>query len=138
MTIARLSLITMNCADQEELAAFWAAILGGEIVYRAENIAVVHTERGTLSAARVADYQPPTWPGGATPHHIHFELVVEDLDVAQAEAVRLGAKVAEPQPQPDRWRVLLDPAGHPFCLTMHLPLLPLGTRAEDTQQAKDT
>jgi hypothetical protein len=25
------------------------------------------------------------------------------------------------QPSPDRWRVLIDPAGHPFCLTTLIP-----------------
>lgn len=34
---------------------------------------------------------------------------------AAADAVALGATVAEHQPQ-DNVRVLIDPAGHPFCL----------------------
>ncbi|USY17364.1 hypothetical protein NE857_18635 [Nocardiopsis exhalans] len=29
----------------------------------------------------------------------------------------LGAHKPEEQPGGDRWRVLVDPAGHPFCLT---------------------
>jgi hypothetical protein len=40
---------------------------------------------------------------------------VKDLDAAIADAVALGARVAEFQPQ-DNVRVLLDPAGRPFCL----------------------
>jgi hypothetical protein len=40
---------------------------------------------------------------------------VGDLDSAVAEAVALGASVADTQPQ-DNVRVLRDPAGHPFCL----------------------
>ncbi|MCR6704763.1 MAG: hypothetical protein NVV66_18580, partial [Cellulomonas sp.] len=35
-------------------------------------------------------------------------------------AVALGARLADPQPDP-RWRVLLDPAGHPFCITTVAP-----------------
>ena len=40
------------------------------------------------------------------------------LEGARAEeaAVELGATVPEDQPG-ETWRVLLDPAGHPFCLT---------------------
>jgi hypothetical protein len=53
----------------------------------------------------------------------------EDLDVGEAEAVKLGAHRAEVQPRPDRWRVLLDPAGHPFCLVADAPLVPLGPRS---------
>ena len=40
-----------------------------------------------------------------------------DLPAAVADAVRLGATEAAHQPMPDVWRVLVDPAGHPFCLT---------------------
>lgn len=40
---------------------------------------------------------------------------------AGAEAIRLGARRAAEQPAPDRYRVLLDPAGHPFCLSTQIP-----------------
>jgi hypothetical protein len=42
-------------------------------------------------------------------------IQVGDLDSAVSEAVALGATVATTQPQ-ENVRVLLDPAGHPFCL----------------------
>jgi hypothetical protein len=44
-------------------------------------------------------------------------LGVDDLDAAQARLLALGAVEPTVQPEPDRWRVLLDPAGHPFCIT---------------------
>lgn len=37
------------------------------------------------------------------------------------EAERLGARPAPEQPAPEHRRVLLDPAGHPFCLTTQVP-----------------
>ena len=46
---------------------------------------------------------------------MHFDFQVDDLDAAVADAVALGAKLATHQPQ-EHVRVLLDPAGHPFCL----------------------
>jgi hypothetical protein len=46
---------------------------------------------------------------------MHFDFQVGDLDSAVAEAVALGASLASAQPQ-ENVRVLLDPAGHPFCL----------------------
>jgi hypothetical protein len=52
---------------------------------------------------------------------MHLDLAVENVDEAEAEAVHLGAIRATDQPAPDRWRVLLDPAGHPFCLTTQIP-----------------
>jgi Glyoxalase-like domain len=62
-------------------------------------------------------YQAPVWPPveGQQRPMMHFDFQVGDLDTAVAEAVALGATVATDQPQ-DNVRVLLDPAGHPFCL----------------------
>ncbi|WP_433684027.1 VOC family protein [Nocardia sp. CA-119907] len=131
MPVAQLGLISLDCAEPTVLAAFWAALLGGEVVYRTDDVHIVHTERGVLAALRVPDYTPPTWPNGPTPKHIHLDLRVEDLDIGEAAALALGARLSDAQPGPDRWRVLLDPAGHPFCLTAHIPLLPLGPRAEE-------
>jgi hypothetical protein len=122
MALARLGLITLDCADPPVLAAFWAGLLGGRVVMSTERFVVVSTDRGALSAVRVPDYQPPTWPGGAAPKHIHLDLAVADLDAAEAEALRLGAQRAAEQPGADRWRVMLDPAGHPFCLTTQIPM----------------
>jgi hypothetical protein len=50
---------------------------------------------------------------------VHLDLTADDLGAAGEWAVALGATLPE---QPDeRWRVLLDPAGHPFCLTPFTP-----------------
>jgi Glyoxalase-like domain len=46
---------------------------------------------------------------------MHFDFQVGDLDAAVSDAVALGAALAETQPQANV-RVLIDPAGHPFCL----------------------
>jgi hypothetical protein len=48
---------------------------------------------------------------------MHFDFQVGDLDEAVDEAVALGATLATHQPQ-DNVRVMLDPAGHPFCLCL--------------------
>jgi hypothetical protein len=45
--------------------------------------------------------------------HLDFEVV--DLAAAVAHARELGAEEATVQPQ-ENVRVLLHPAGHPFCL----------------------
>jgi len=74
-----------------------------------------------LAAVHVDGYQPPSWPEGQVPKQMHLDLAVDDLDQAEAEAIRLGATRAQEQPAPDRWRVLLDPAGHPFCLSTQIP-----------------
>jgi hypothetical protein len=45
---------------------------------------------------------------------LHLDIEVEELDGAVAYALEAGATLAEFQPQ-ENVRVLLDPAGHPFC-----------------------
>ena len=67
-----------------------------------------------VTMMRVADHVPPRWPAAGG---LHLDVSVTDLEPAVAAAVELGAAQADHQAQPDRWRVLLDPAGHPFCLT---------------------
>jgi hypothetical protein len=53
-------------------------------------VAAVGTDRGGLVALRVPGYVPPTWPDAATPKQTHLDLSVDDLDTAEAEAIRLG------------------------------------------------
>jgi len=51
-----------------------------------------------LVAVKVQDYKPPTWPDPAVPKQMHLHLKVDDLDAAQTDAVRLGARVATERP----------------------------------------
>ena len=62
-------------------------------------------------------YSSPVWPPaeGDQQMMIHLDIAVEDLEQGVAWAIAAGATVAEHQPQ-DRVTVMLDPAGHPFCL----------------------
>ena len=46
---------------------------------------------------------------------MHLDIQVDDLDEAVAFALEGGAELAAFQPQ-ETVRVMLDPAGHPFCL----------------------
>ncbi|HSK68792.1 MAG TPA: VOC family protein [Candidatus Limnocylindria bacterium] len=61
-------------------------------------------------------YTPPTWPEDGPPDtQMHVDFVVRDIPAATAYAKSLGATVS-PVQYSDRWHILLDPAGHPFCL----------------------
>ncbi len=66
---------------------------------------------------RVDGYVAPTWPDPDVPAQMHLDVSVTDLAAAVAAAEALGARQAAVQPQPTLWRVMLDPVGHPFCLT---------------------
>jgi hypothetical protein len=43
-------------------------------------------------------------------------VAVTDIAEAERRCLELGAKLADPQPG-QTWRVMIDPAGRPFCLT---------------------
>jgi catechol 2,3-dioxygenase-like lactoylglutathione lyase family enzyme len=117
----RLGSIALDCSDPTALAAFWAALLDGEVAFTSENFVAVKTERVWLAAVKIDNFQSPTWPEGELPKQMHLDLAVDNLEEAVAEAERLGAVRTEFQPQPDRYVVFLDPAGHPFCLTTQIP-----------------
>ena len=46
---------------------------------------------------------------------MHLDFEVDDLDASVAHALEAGAELVAYQPQ-ETVRVMLDPAGHPFCL----------------------
>jgi hypothetical protein len=116
-----MGVVSLDCTDPRPLAEFWAAMLDGEIVYTSENAVIVRASWLALAALRTAGYVPPSWPDATVPKQIHLDLAVTDLPAAVAESERLGARPAQHQPAPEVRRVLLDPAGHPFCLTTQVP-----------------
>jgi hypothetical protein len=121
MPLAKLASTALDCDDPAVLADFWAALLDGEVAYRSDEFCAVKISNGWLAAVKVDDYRAPTWPTSDVPKQMHLDLAVNDLDTAEAEVLRLGARRSEHQPSPDRWRVLFDPAGHPFCLSTQIP-----------------
>jgi hypothetical protein len=121
MTSVRLGSISLDCRDPHTLADFWANVLGGDVAFRSDTFVAVQVGPLWITAVTVEDYEPPTWPAGVVPKQMHFDLAVKDLDAGELEMLELGATKCEVQFEPDRWRVYLDPAGHPFCLTTQIP-----------------
>lgn len=111
----------MEAPDPAALARFYSELLGWPIGHEEPGTAIVAApqEGIYLVFQQADDYRPPVWPpvDGAQRPMMHFDFQVGDLDSAVADAVALGASVAPVQPQ-DNVRVLLDPAGHPFCLCL--------------------
>ncbi|MFJ9738335.1 VOC family protein [Streptomyces sp. NPDC101166] len=116
----RLTAITLDCPDPPALAAFYAHATGLPLHHASgEDFAGLVGEGGLLLGfQRVDDYEPPRWPGQSVPQQIHLDFAVDDLDAAEQRLSQLGAARPESQPGGDRWRILTDPAGHPFCLTL--------------------
>ena len=106
---------SLDCDDPVALAGFYSKLLGEEVTYSSDEF--VYLGEAKLGFVKVEKYVAPTWPQPDVPKQAHLELGVEDLDAGEAAVIGIGATKPEFQPQPDRWRVLLDPAGHPFCIS---------------------
>jgi catechol 2,3-dioxygenase-like lactoylglutathione lyase family enzyme len=111
--------VVLEAPDAAALARFYAELLGWRVVKEDATGAAVAPVEGVayLAFQTSPEYVAPVWPAaeGAQQMMMHLDFEVSDLGAAVAHAVELGARQAGHQPQ-DHVRVLLDPAGHPFCL----------------------
>lgn len=109
----------IEAPDPRALANFYSELLGWRVSHQEPGTVVLAAPEGSIFAVfqEASDYEAPVWPPepGKQRSMMHFDFQVDDLESAVAEAVALGASVASHQPQ-ENVRVLLDPAGHPFCL----------------------
>ena len=111
--------VVLDAPDVAVLARFYAELRGWKIHRCDENDASLDTGEGVayLSIQRNPDYVRPVWPAqpGRPQMMLHLDFEVTDLRAEVERALSLGAELPSFQPQDDV-RVLLDPAGHPFCL----------------------
>ncbi|GAA1230086.1 catechol 2,3-dioxygenase-like lactoylglutathione lyase family enzyme [Oryzihumus leptocrescens] len=112
--------VVLDTRDARALARFYADLLGWQVFTDEPGWATVAPSKGAgynLGFQSDAGYVRPVWPAGEGDPQMsmHLDLEVDDLDEAVAYALSVGAELAQFQPQ-ETVRVLLDPAGHPFCL----------------------
>ena len=123
--------VCLDCRDAEAMARFYGEVFGWTVTARDAPedraggsgwILMSGPDGGpTVSFQAKEWYEPPAWPevAGSPTKMVHGEVAVDDLDAAVEVVVRAGGRVAPDQP-PGRdqrhLRVVLDPAGHPFCL----------------------
>ena len=111
--------VVLDAPEVAPLAYFYSELRGWPIWQMNDDDAALDLGEGVayLSIQRNPDYVRPVWPGEASSQQmmLHLDFEVTDLEAEVARAVRLGAELPEHQPQ-ETVRVLLDPAGHPFCL----------------------
>lgn len=118
MTVATVKMLTLDSADSHRDARFWSSVLGWDIVHQQDEYVMLRGPGGlALGLGTVQDYEPPGWPNERGSKQFHLDLAVDDLDVATAHCIELGATLPDEQPGAT-WKVLLDPSGHPFCLTL--------------------
>jgi predicted enzyme related to lactoylglutathione lyase len=125
----KLYALTLDSKDPEALAKFYGELLGWMIPYQNEDFVVLAPPDSAQGAypcitfQRNPAYVPPVWPEKpeAQQQMAHLDFAVNDLAAAVQHATRCGAAEA-PRQFSDGWRVMLDPAGHPFCLCRMQPL----------------
>jgi catechol-2,3-dioxygenase len=109
--------VTITAPDPRGLADFYARLLDTPVTSEEDGWAQIRSSGLTLNFEYEAQWTAPTWPSVPGKQHAtqHLDIRVTDLATATEHAVRTGATLASFQPQ-EHVRVLLDPAGHPFCL----------------------
>ena len=114
---ARIAMVTLDVAEVKPSVDFWSALLGWEVAASTDDYAMLTGPDGSpaLGLGRIDDHQPPSWPDDGR-KQFHLDLAVDDVEAMAQRAVELGATLADPQPG-ETWTVVIDPAGHPFCLT---------------------
>jgi catechol 2,3-dioxygenase-like lactoylglutathione lyase family enzyme len=112
--------VVLDAPDARDLAHFYERLLGWQVFNEAPDwvdLAPSEDAGYNLAFATEPKYTRPVWPtvAGQPQMSMHLDIEVDDLEEAVAYALGIGAELASYQPQ-DRVRVMLDPAGHPFCL----------------------
>jgi Glyoxalase-like domain len=111
--------VVLEAPDPGRLLHFYSELLDVPIYNESDDGGALDFGQGVayLAIQKADVYEPPVWPPtpGTPGMQLHLDFEVSDLPAATEHALELGATLAEFQPQDDV-RVLLDPAGHPFCL----------------------
>jgi len=116
--VGRLGWIQTDCHDPERLARFWGQVLGVEVDARLGHPPqYVNLESVTRDAPRVCFQRVPEAKAGK--NRLHFDLGVDDVDLATARIESLGGARARHDDYHEHgysWRLMADPEGNEFCL----------------------
>lgn len=119
--------VVLDSDNADELSAFYEKLLGWTRFIGKEYMVLRdEAQKGFptwITIQQVDNYVAPAWP--ATPDEqqqmAHLDFHVADVEEGVKHALSCGATMSEIQFD-DRWRVMLDPAGHPFCILP--PIMP--------------
>ena len=111
----RWDCVVVDCRDPDELAGFWAALLGVEVRGRWQQyvgLRPMADGQPRLVFQRTDDPRPPK-----NTLHLDLHVPASGLTAAVERAVALGARVVEAHEEGGQsWRTLVDPEGNLFCL----------------------
>ena len=107
--------VVVDCPDDVGLMRFYHELTGMPVGDYGDAFPVIAAHGVALAFQEVKDYQPPTWPSQDRGQQLHLEFVTDDIPGAITYAESIGATRA-PDASFDDYTVMLDPAGHPFCI----------------------
>ncbi|MFC7303825.1 VOC family protein [Streptomyces monticola] len=122
MPIAKYCLVAVDCPDPPELAAFYAAVIGGEAKPDPDTDGWydLHAPGGhRIAFQRAPGHRAPNWPrADDQSQQLHLDFHVPDLDSAEEQVLVFGATALDTDDEGGKrgFRVYAEPVGHPFCL----------------------
>jgi hypothetical protein len=105
--------LCVDCHDPRQLGAFWAAVLGHQILFEDDDEVIVGAD--TRAYPGLCFLRVPQ--DKVVKNRLHVDLDPDDRDAEVARLLALGATMADVGQGPDvTWAVLADPEGNEFCV----------------------
>ncbi len=110
--------IVVDCDDPQQLASWWATLIGWRLTHANDKEAVLEPAEGSPQDGVSPDILFVKVPeGSAGKNRIHLDLRPDDQAAEVARAESLGATRVDVGQQDDAsWVVMADPAGNEFCI----------------------
>jgi predicted enzyme related to lactoylglutathione lyase len=121
MTI-KIAAITFDCEHPAVLASFWSEVFDSPVDPGPDDAAEFFASIGLANRSGVG----PTMmfikvpEGKAAKNRMHLDLDTDDVTIAVARLVELGATVVHSKSEWGvEWTTLTDPEGNEFCIASH-------------------
>jgi predicted enzyme related to lactoylglutathione lyase len=108
--------VTVDCADPDRLASFWATLLGRELSDEMDGPGWATVGSRHDAEPRITFQQVPESKTAKV--RLHLDVAVDDIASGIAEVERLGGSSTGERHDYDEGVVVVmaDPEGHEFCL----------------------
>jgi hypothetical protein len=117
---SRITELSLDCRDPAGLAAWWAEVLGYEVLPPGDDgtVEIRPPGQGPKGVVPTIVFAPAAEPTpGKLRLHLDLNATDRDQDAELARLLALGATRADVgQTGDESWHVLADPEGNEFCL----------------------